>query len=107
MPPPRPPTPFAGVSDLSIELPPEWQMVDGVIRQVKLAIRAPGMQKIAKAVAVLSSVLETLNKLFSHYTQKGDGGGAPTSIVTDTERGGEPDEYLSTDVGDAPTGNDG
>src|SRR6516165_3062142 len=76
MPPPRPPTPFAGVSDLSIELPPEWQMVDGVIRQVKLAIRAPGMQKIAKAVAVLSSVLETLNKLFSHYTQKGDGGGA-------------------------------
>jgi hypothetical protein len=102
MPPARPPqSPFAGV-DMPSELPGGWQMLDGVCRQLKLTIRMPDFAKTPKTVAVLYSVLETLTELISHYTSKGDGGGAPTSVAPESEdRGGESDAHFVSADADA------
>lgn len=101
MPPPRPPsTPFAGM-DMPSELPGGWQLLDGVTRQLKLTIRMPDFNKTPKVVAVLYSVLETLTELISHYTSKGDGGGAPTSVAKPGMDGDESDAHFTSADADA------
>ena len=82
-----------------------WGMLDGVCRQLKLTIKMPEFQKTPRVAAVLYSVLTTLTKLVSHYTSKGDGGGAPTSVAPEAgESGGDSGDahFVSADADAIP-----
>lgn len=88
--------------DLSPDLPPGWQMVDGASRQLRIALSDQTFQKMPETVAVLHKVLSTIDNLVAHYTSKGDKGGAPTSAVS-TPTGEEEDaHYVSSDVNMMP-----
>ena len=110
MPPARPPSPPLGLTDLPSELSGGWQLLDGVARQLKFAIRHPDFVKIPKTVAVLYSVLKTLTELISHYTAKGDAGGAPTGKAgSPADREDVQDAHFVSADADAtpePTGDD-
>ena len=104
---PRPPSALTSTAydDLPSELPGGWQLLDAAMRQVKLAIKHPTFAKTPKTVAVLYSMLETGNKLISHYTSRGDAGGAPTSTA-EPEPGSEENSdahYTSADTDAQPS----
>jgi hypothetical protein len=93
-----PPPQFAALyNDLPSELPAGWQLVDASCRQLKLAIKHPTFAKTPKTAAVLYSLVETMTQLLSHYTTKGDGGGAPTSTNEPGESsGGDTDAHFTS-----------
>jgi hypothetical protein len=103
MPPPRPAQPFSGV-DIPSELPEHWGMLDAISRQLKLAITMPGFGSTPKVVAALYSILASLTKLISHYTAKGDAGGAPTSVAQDMPEpeDGSDAHFVSADADTIP-----
>lgn len=74
-------------------------MLDGVSRQLRVTISHVDFAKDPPVVGVLHSVLETIDELISHYTAKGDRGGAPTSIVRSSSDGPDSDaHYVSADT---------
>jgi hypothetical protein len=88
-PPPMPPAPpGAGLgpasplgfafTDLSVDMPSGWQIVDIAVRLLKTALRTTDFQETPKAVAVISSVTHTLGNLISHYA-KGVSGSSKTT----------------------------
>ena len=93
MPPPKPPTPFAGV-DIPSELPTEWGYVpDGIChRRLKLPVKKCPDFKRRRRSRRSAATLNTLTKLVSHYTSKGDGGGAPTSVAPESGESGNSDD---------------
>ena len=101
---PKPPTPFANLTDMPSELSGGWQLVDGACRQLKLIIRHPDFATKPKTVAVFSSVLETLTELLNHSIQSGDGGGAPTSVMNDSSEKDDADDahFVSADADAEP-----
>ena len=90
-PPPPPPqgagglgpaSPFASLlSDLSSSMGPGWQQVDLAARALKTALRSADFQKTPAVVAVLQSLLNTINELISHYTS-GTSGAKPSSTAS-------------------------
>lgn len=81
--------------DLAGEIPEGWQLVDVACRNLKLALKTPTFAKMPKTAAVIYSAVATLTKLLSHYTAKGDSGGAPTSpMMTDESDSGGSDAHF-------------
>jgi hypothetical protein len=110
-PPPKPPLAQLTASlmiDLPSEIPAGWQLVDAACRQLKLAIKHPTFAKTPKTVAVLYDCVETMTKLLSHYTQKGDSGGAPTSTAEPSQSGDNMDaHFTASDVAAEPAPDSG
>lgn len=82
------------LSDLSADMGPGWQMIDVAVRTLKLARKTADLQKSPKVVAVVTSTVETLTTLLSHYTA--GHGGVPQGMVS------EPDVRGDTDSSNPP-----
>ena len=95
-----PQSPFGQLlTDLSADMSPGWQQVDLAARILKLTRKMPDMQKSPAVVAVISSTIETLTKLLSHYTSGRSG--VPTGMVQTPGTSGEDNGPESSPPSDA------
>jgi len=87
--------------DLSVDLAPEWQMVDMGIRCLRTALKTPGFQKssMGRVNAVIRELTNTAETLLSHYTS-GPKSGAPTAAESQMEP--ESGNIRSSDADSAP-----
>jgi len=77
---PPPPSPF---TDLSVSLPPEWQLVDVSARNLQSALNTGAFYNDPPTQAALKHIHGEMLRLISAFS----GSGRPTSVETSAPRG--------------------
>jgi hypothetical protein len=81
----------AFLTDVSANLPPEWQMVDIAATALQIAIRGKSMQKAEKTVAALTSVQNVLKTLLNARIEGSTKSGPQTPEVQGNATGSDAD----------------
>jgi hypothetical protein len=81
----------AFLTDVSANLPPDWQCVDIAATALKIAIRGKSMQKAEKTVAALTSVLHVLTTLLNARVSGSATTGPQTPGVQSNPHGSDAD----------------
>jgi hypothetical protein len=119
-PPPKPPTAQPGQSpspnvyaDLSVDMPPQWQLVDVATRNIMAALQTGAFYKQPPVYAALKDISNTLTRLISSYSSQNKpvntdatkgGGAGKSSAVSESDADSEPDDSsdsFDSDLGDS------